>query len=166
MIKGSQKPMPEKLEKYVPIPFSGCYLWIGSTDKDGYGTVRRPGGGGHLKAHREAWRLHVGDPGEKHVLHTCDIPCCINVKHMYLGNPASNGRDKALRGRARGLPQPGERNPSAKLKPHQVHTIKRMYRSGVRQKDIAELFGIKQQAVSKIVRGERWSHLEDKELSK
>jgi NUMOD3 motif/HNH endonuclease len=111
MLKDSQKPMAIKLLKFVAIPFSGCHIWLGSTDKDGYGTIGRVAqGAGHLKAHREAYRLYKGDPGEKHVCHTCDTPSCINPDHLYLGDPAQNGLDKKNRGRARTSPQYGPKN--------------------------------------------------------
>lgn len=96
MIKGSRKPMREKLENFIPVPVSGCHLWLGSIDKDGYGTIRRPDGA-HLKAHREAFREFVCDPGRAQVLHKCDVRLCIKEEHLYLGDPARNGKDKALR---------------------------------------------------------------------
>lgn len=98
MIKGSQKSMERKLEKHIPVPIAGCWLWTGSVDKDGYGTIRRVNAG-HLKAHRESYRFHVRDPGDLCVLHHCDTPCCINPDHLYLGTQADNGRDKRVRQR-------------------------------------------------------------------
>lgn len=100
MIKGSRKSMAVKLENFMPIPFCGCHIWMGSIDKDGYGTIRRPDGA-HLKAHRESFRLHKFDPGDKQVLHTCDMEACINPDHLYLGDPRANGWDKRLRRRGR-----------------------------------------------------------------
>ncbi len=94
--------MGAKLEKYIPEPNSGCHLWVGSVDKDGYGTIRRADGA-HLKAHRESYRYHCVDPGENQVLHTCDTPCCINPEHLYEGDPAANGRDKRIRMRSRNM---------------------------------------------------------------
>lgn len=94
--------MAEKLGKYIPEPNSGCWLWLGSVDKDGYGTIRRPDGA-HLKAHRESYRYHCEDPGEDQVLHHCDTPCCINPSHLYRGDPALNGRDKRVRMRSRNM---------------------------------------------------------------
>lgn len=101
MILGSRKPMSGKLQKYVPVPESGCWIWLGSTDKDEYGTIHRAEGS-HLKAHRESYQFHVGAiPQGKQVLHRCDTPCCINPSHLYLGTPKEKGEDKVTRGRMR-----------------------------------------------------------------
>jgi hypothetical protein len=54
------------------------------------------------RAHRVAYELAVGPiPEGKHICHTCDTPACVNPKHLYVGDPATNGRDRAARGRSR-----------------------------------------------------------------
>lgn len=118
MLKGSQKPMSEKLKKYVVNPETGCWEWTGSKDRDGYGRIA---GSFNNKrtfsfAHRESYKLHVGPIGEEggefcQVLHRCDNPSCINPEHLYLGDPAQNGKDKTKRGRAKGGCLVGEANP-------------------------------------------------------
>lgn len=148
--------MGEKLGKHIPEPNSGCWLWLGSVDKDGYGTIRRVDGA-HLKAHRESYRYHCQDPDINQVLHHCDTPCCINPDHLYEGDPAANARDKRVRGRARSVPQPGETNPMAKLTAADVVEIKRRCFAGELQKTVAQSYGIQQGTVSKIVRDQRWS---------
>lgn len=106
-------PMERKLDKIERIPFSGCWFWMGSTDKDGYG--RMIGSTNGIRwfqfAHRASYEFHVGPiPQDMHVCHHCDIPCCINPYHLYIGNPATNGNDKKVRGRARTGDQSGEKN--------------------------------------------------------
>lgn len=113
MRAGSAKPLSTKLEKYE-VQANGCWFWTGTVDKDGYGVL---GGAINLvpwrdKAHRKSYEHHVGPiPTGAHVLHKCDTPACINPEHLYLGTPADNGRDKALRGRARNVPMYGADNP-------------------------------------------------------
>lgn len=140
-----------KLQNFTPIPFCGCHIWLGSVDKDGYGTIRRPDGA-HLKAHRESYREYKGDPEGFDVCHTCDITCCINPDHLYLGNPATNGADKKIRGRARTLRRFGEANPASKLTDLQRMQIKIKIQAGEKQRNIAIAFGVSQAYVSKLAR--------------
>lgn len=159
MIKGSRKPMSVKLENYTPIPVCGCHIWLGSVDKDGYGTIGRADGS-HLKAHRESYRFHCGEiPEGAHVLHTCDITACIAPGHLYLGDPAQNGHDKKVRGRARGEVKFGVRNPMHRLTDEDVIAIRLRFAQGETQKSIGLDYNMTQAAISKIVRRERWTHV-------
>lgn len=113
MIAGSSKPIAKKLEKVKLCPIKGCWLWTGAVDKDGYGRLR--GTVNNIPwfkfAHRASYEFYVGTiPPDKQVLHKCDTPPCINPAHLYLGDPAQNGLDKHIRGRARTTPQFGEKN--------------------------------------------------------
>lgn len=54
-------------------------------------------------------------------------------------------------------PQSGENNNSAKLTERDVVQIRALRSSGLTQRVIADMFGVNQTAISKIVRGERWN---------
>ena len=86
-------------DKTIPVTESGCLLWVGSTAKGGYGQMkidRRK-----IAAHRIAWTLKHGDiPDGMDVLHRCDVPCCVNHEHLFLGNDFDNQRDSVRKGRA------------------------------------------------------------------
>ena len=106
--------MEQRLDKYEPIPFSGCWIWLGTIDKDGYG--RMIGSTNGIRefqfAHRASYEHHKNKiKNDKQICHTCDIPSCINPAHLYEGDPATNGQDKAIRGRAKGNPRYGQDNP-------------------------------------------------------
>lgn len=94
---------PEKLAAQVargsiPEPNSGCFLWIRSVQRDGYGTLRHMGR--CLLAHRAAWIASHGEPPlGAYVLHTCDMPGCVNTAHLYLGAQTDNMRDAVRRKR-------------------------------------------------------------------
>lgn len=114
MLAGSSLPLERKLSKVELIPFSGCWIWLGAVDKDGYGVIRgaRHGVGWTDKAHRLSFAYRVAPiPPGAHVLHRCDTPACINPDHLYLGDPAQNGADKKTRGRAKSTPLFGPENP-------------------------------------------------------
>lgn len=90
------------LEKSIPEPNSGCWLWLGGMESRGdYGTfTMRALGYIGKKAHRVSYEMFVEDiPEGMVVMHTCDIPSCINPDHLRLGTQAENMRDMALKGR-------------------------------------------------------------------
>lgn len=77
----------------------GCRLWLGATDRCGYGVVAI--GPHRHKAHRVAWALENGPiPDGLSVLHRCDVPACVEPGHLFLGTAADNARDMGAKGRA------------------------------------------------------------------
>ena len=137
---------------------AACWAWNASRDGFGYGhfaTERRR----IERAHRVSWRFSNGRsiPDGVLVLHRCDNPWCVNPAHLWLGTDADNVRDAVAKRRARGAV--GERNQGAKLTESQVLDVRRRYREGARQVDIAAAFGIRQTTVSQIVRRETWAHV-------
>ncbi|KPI33255.1 hypothetical protein OV450_1343 [Actinobacteria bacterium OV450] len=112
-----------------------------------------------MNASRAVWVLAHGDPGTSFVLHTCHrgVEGCINLRHLYLGDQARNIRDMYAVGRNGTPDRTGEANPRRKLTEREVEEIRQRYRAGgVRQVDLAEEYGVSQNNVSCIVRGENW----------
>lgn len=92
-------------EQTIPEPNSGCLLWLGSVDKDGYGLFSRVAGTN--RAHRAAWMLAHGpiprriDGRRGCVLHTCDTPSCVNIDHLFVESDLANVQDMIAKGRQR-----------------------------------------------------------------
>lgn len=80
------------------VPSDGCWGWSGAVSSSGYGRIR------HLYAHRIAYAVCFGDPGEFEVCLTCDNPICSRPDHLFLGTHAENMRDSAAKVRASGGP--------------------------------------------------------------
>jgi hypothetical protein len=69
-------------QKVSPEPNSGCWLWTGADNGEGYGTISVPGKRGH-KAHRFAYELFVGPiPDGLQIDHLCRVRCCVNPAHL------------------------------------------------------------------------------------
>ena len=81
----------------MPIPESGCWLWLLCTMNSGYGSVK------HNRkmhgAHRVSYEQFNGAiPDGMHVLHTCDCKLCVNPDHLYVGTHKENMTDFRKRG--------------------------------------------------------------------
>lgn len=139
-------------------PMSGCSLWTGKVDKDGYGLFRagtRPSD--HFeRAHRFSWRLSRGVlPSEMHVLHKCDTPACVNPEHLFLGTPADNSADMVAKNRS----SHGVANCKAKLTPEEVVRIRSLRTEGVSAKRIAVAFGVSYHLIDLIVSRKLWKRI-------
>lgn len=131
----------------------GCWLWKASRNKDGYGMIgfRRRS----IGAHRVSYVLFRGDqvPGLS-VLHTCDVPACVNPFHLYLGTQAQNVRDRVIRGRSR---HPfGENHGRAKLSADDVTAIRAALAAGCVQRRLAERYDVTPTTILGIKNGRIW----------
>lgn len=134
-----------------------CWLFTGPKDKWGYGDLQWERK--HVQAHRLAWKLLRGDPGELDCLHRCNNPACCNPEHMYLGTDLENARDRVAADRhAR-----GERA-RHKLDDKTVREIRKQFvRINGRKSNIGELakrYGVTNGAVRDIVLRLSWAHLQ------
>ena len=149
----------ERFQKYVgATTASGCILWVGMTNKNGYGQINAGGKLGRLlRAHRVAYEIANGPiPDGLCVLHSCDNPPCINPDHLFLGTNVENKADCVRKERqAR-----GEGAGKARLTIDQVREIRRLYDNNLStQVQLAAMFGMKQPGISSICRRENWKHV-------
>lgn len=91
----------ERFESYIsPEPNSGCWLWTASLDRKGYGHMVVDGR--LMPAHRLAYERYVGPiPAGLLACHKCDVRCCVNPDHLFIGTHADNMQDMVRKGRGR-----------------------------------------------------------------
>lgn len=126
----------------IPVPFAGCWLWLGAAGPYGHGMY---GADGRVNryAHRLAYTLYRGEiPAGMCVLHNCDSGWCVNPDHLRLGTRQDNNEDRRIRGRA-----------AKKLTRDQAEEIRLSVESGA---GLARRFGVSQSMVSVIRSGKYW----------
>lgn len=65
-----------------PEPNTGCWLWAGALDKDGYGLMRVTKNG-TLRSHRVFYQHYIGPIADGLVIdHLCRVRCCVNPSHL------------------------------------------------------------------------------------
>lgn len=86
--------------------------------------------------------------------HKCDVPGCVNPKHLFLGSDADNNVD--MRNKMRHAY--GEKHGNAKLSLISVRNIKRDYAKGFKSMAVvANKYGISTMQVCRIINRQRWS---------
>ena len=133
----------------------GCWEWTRYRQPKGYGelTVHRR----RWLAHRYAWLITNGDPGDLFVCHRCDNVLCVRPTHLFAGTHKENIADAIAKTR-----MGGERSgiPHRKLSPEQVIEIGRLYATGeYTYRSLSKQFGIGFNTVAGIVQGNRWMWL-------
>lgn len=149
MTSPSQEFIEARIERVAEC---GCWIWMRALGRHGYGNC------GRGRAHRVSWEAHRGPiPNGLHVLHDCDVKCCVNPDHLYLGTSSDNMRDVYRRGRKR--PQThsiGEKNASALLTPDQVLEIRA---AASPTRETAKRFGVSMSTIWDIRSRRRWRHI-------
>lgn len=139
-----------KVNKEAP---SGCWEWTASRKVNGYGQfIWR---GKMNRAHRLAWKLINGDPGELEVAHKCDNRICVNPSHLFLATHQENMADCVSKGRHTF----GEKNKRSKLTPAQVLEIRANPPKHGEMKKLAEKYGVRANHISRILSGAFWKHI-------
>ena len=139
--------------KYLPEPNTGCWLWDGAYVR-GYGQIWV--NGRTVLAHRWSYEHYVGEiPEGLYVLHKCDVSCCVNPDHLEVGTPMENVRQM----HERGQPAMGERQGSAVLTEQKVIEMRRLYRDGKTQGEIADMFGVNKKTAHQAISRVRWKHV-------
>jgi hypothetical protein len=139
-------PVERFMTKVEMVTESGCWIWTGNIDSCGYGRFRFESqtlG----SAHRFAFKMKNPDENIDglEVCHKCDLPCCVNPDHLFVGTHKENMDDRDAKGRVRF----GEKAGRAKLTDEQVRAIRADNRT---TRQIASDYGVGHSHVSLIKR--------------
>ena len=91
-------------QRCVKIPETGCWIWMNALDSVGYGSFRDKWKETTKRAHKASFAVFKGEvPNGLWVLHSCDIRCCCNPDHLFLGTRRDNIDDAMRKGRLKGI---------------------------------------------------------------
>lgn len=147
-------PLHRKIEmNSVRIPESGCWIWTGMMSRYGYGRLTL-GAKTNLSAHRISYELKNGPiPDGMFALHRCDVKCCVNPDHIFVGTQQENMTDKVTKNRQ----AKGESHGMSKLTKEQATEAKF---SDAKTSDLAKKFNCSAVMIRQIRSGRYWRHLE------
>lgn len=160
-----RRPLEERFWEKV-VKGDDCWLWTGSTDGHGYGTIN-PGGRGlsPLKAHRVSLEIYLGRPIREGMgaLHHCDNLPCVRPDHLFEGTQADNAADMVAKQRSTaGRPSliPGELHVLAKLNDTAVREIRARYAlGGIGAPRLAREYGVSTKTVQYVLIRKTWKHV-------
>jgi len=108
-------------------------------------------------AHRLVLEAFVGPcPDGMEACHHNDVKADPRLANLRWDTRKSNAADMVRNGRAAA----GQRNGASKLTEDDVREIRRLRSSGVKQRDVARLFGVSQGTVSFIALRQTWRHVD------
>ena len=92
---------------------SGCWIWRGCRDGEGYGYVSVLSW--PVSTHRIAFTLVHGPIAKGlEICHRCDTPLCVNPDHLFAATHEENMRDMRAKGRWVGFPNHYDENGNRK----------------------------------------------------
>ena len=126
---------------------NGCIEYTGLKNNGGYGIIEYTdeitGKRICLPMHRALFIINIGMDLEswQFVLHSCDNPACINIKHLRLGTAKDNSADKV--NRERYAKKITYHHRSKKYSEEHINNVKQALSDGISLKDVCIKFDMK-----------------------
>lgn len=98
----AKSPLGRFLEKIIVLPGpDACWLWGGTHLESGYGTFYVDNK--KILVHRFAYESFRGPISKgMECCHSCDIPMCVRISHLFISSRAGNAADAVSKGRMTG----------------------------------------------------------------
>lgn len=149
---------------------------MGALSSKGYGSIRISKK--TYIASRVSFVIYKGTiPNGLCILHSCDIPSCVNPDHLRLGTHLENIQDmiskkrdvwsnfskknnlKILFSKMRKGKNLGSNNSNAKFSEEKILKIRSLHREGIKQTEIAKMFYTTQSRICEIVKRKTWRNI-------
>ena len=137
-----------------------CWLWVGATIAAGYAVLGTDAGS--VRGHRLMWTIVNGPiPNGLEVCHKCDVPRCLNPRHLFLGTHAENMADAKAKGRMHNWSHYTNMPPQKpKISIARIAEMRELHRRHVlTYRQLAAKFRISISQVENIVTRRSWKHL-------
>lgn len=137
-----------------------CWIWTGGKSQNGYGCFKADPTT-MVRAHRWSYEHYVGPiPDGLILMHSCDVPACVNPAHLTPGTQSENQQDMVKKGRigerrlANG--KAGSRR-QAKLTPETAAEIRAKYATGeYTHRSLAAEYGVGHTTIRYALSGRTW----------
>jgi hypothetical protein len=155
---GTERGAPRRFYERVVLSYDDgvCLAWPFARLNNGYPEMRH-NGSMVLVSRLVCEAEHGPPPTPRHyAAHSCGNGHrgCVNRRHLRWATPAENHDDMIVHGNStRGI-----KNPQARLDDASVHRIRTLAATHT-QKQIAAMFGVRRETISKILLGKRWAWL-------
>ena len=148
-------------KKVVITDIDGCWEWVGTKYRGGYGHFRRflDNKWTMAKAHRYSYeyfnKVSLESIKGLVICHTCDNPACVNPKHLFLGTTKDNNKDAKDKNRA----SFGRAAKNAWLSLDIAKDIRKFYKinPNLTYKQIGLIYGTSASQVHRIIKNLIWT---------
>jgi hypothetical protein len=135
-----------------------CWLYVRGARRGKYGLFQSGGKGSpHVGAHRYSYEIHKGPiPEGLLVMHSCDVPRCVNPAHLSVGTYKQNAADMIAKGRHSRIAPLGSQNGKSKLNEELALMIKC---SSETNAQLSRKLGLSPTTIRGVRIGRTWKHV-------